>query len=111
MPPGPRAFLPCQSHELWGFGRGGVVIFLFYYSISVFAEKSPMDKWDTTKKTLEIAVLCHVVMLNNPGENNLKPIYYCLALNKCFVSSVYCLGLISVLFLWKYNIACNLLIL
>jgi hypothetical protein len=91
-------------------GEGGCY-FLCYYSISVSAEKSPMDKWDTNKKTLEIAVLCHVVMLNNPGESNLKPIYYCLALNKCFISNVYCLGLISVLFLWKYKIACNLLIL
>lgn len=29
---------------------------------------SPIDKWDKSKKTLEIAVLCRVSMLNNPGE-------------------------------------------
>lgn len=92
-------------------GGEGLLFFYFIIPSAFLQKKSPMDKWDTTKKTLEIAVLCHVDMLNNPGESNLKPIYYCLALNKCFISSVYCLGLISVLFLWKYNIACNLLIL
>lgn len=66
---------------------------------------SPIDKWDKSKETLEIAVLCHVSMLNNPGESSLKHIYYCLGLNKYFTSNVYCFALISVLFLWKWNIA------
>ena len=43
---------------------------LFFISLfhQHFAEMSPIDKWDKSKKTLEIAVLCRVNMLNNPGE-------------------------------------------
>lgn len=70
MPPGPRVFIPCQSHELWGFWVGGGRASLFFISLfhQHFAEMSPIDKWDKSKKTLEIAVLCRVSMLNNPGE-------------------------------------------
>lgn len=107
MPPGPRVFIPCQSHEPWGFWVGGGRGSLFFISLfhQHFAEMSPIDKWDKSKETLEIAVLCHVSMLNNPGESNLKHIYCCLGLNKYFTSNVYCFALISVLFLWKWNIA------
>lgn len=85
--PGPRVFIPCQSHELWGLGvgRGGGSLFFISLFHQRFAEMSPIDKWDKSKKTLEIAVLCCVIMLNNPGESSLKHIYYCLGLNKFHV--------------------------
>lgn len=91
-------------------GRQGSLFFISLFH-QHFAEMRTIDKWDKSKKTLEIVVLCCVIMLNNPGESSLKHIYYCLGLNKYFMSNIYCFALISVLFLWKWNIACNLLIL